>query len=47
MALSVTDSVQELKDGSHVTVKETWCVLIKLVTQPPTAQVCGLPYSRL
>ena len=40
MALSVTDSVQELKDSSHVTVKETWFV-IKIVTQP-TAQVVSL-----
>ena len=41
MALSVTDSVQESKDSSHVTVKETWSV-IKIVTQPPTPQVVSL-----
>ena len=41
MALSVTDSVQESKDSSHVTVKEIWFV-IKIVTQPPTAQVVSL-----
>ena len=41
MALSVTDSVQESKDSSRVTVKETWFV-IKIVTQPPTARVVSL-----
>ena len=41
MALSVTDSVQESKDSSRVTVKETWFV-IKIVTQPPTAQAVSL-----